>query len=99
MIDGRARRARFLIVALLTCVSTVIAVPVRAMPIARGLPELARMIETTSQIAEPISLIGSVSRCGSETLKINAIRLALLTVAEGDEPIAELSGGADAGTQ
>jgi hypothetical protein len=79
------RTARFLIAALLVGVSTAISVvPAKAVPIARGLPAIAVMLEETSpQKAEPIFFAQSPSSCGSPTESMTALKLTLLTIGSG----------------
>ena len=101
MIEILARTARFLIAALLACVSTGISVaPVKAVPIARGLPALAVMREEASpQKAEPIFIAQSVSVCGSQTTSINPLKLTLVATGADDMfDLSNRSGGASAGT-
>ena len=64
MVEVFARTARFLIAALLGCFATAISVvPVKAVPIARGLPAIAVMLEEASpQKAEPIFFAQSLSK-------------------------------------
>ena len=101
MAEVFARTARFLIAALLVCVSTAIsAVPVKAVPIARGLPAIAVMLEETSpQKAEPISFAQSGFKCGSLTTSINPLKLTLLTIGADDTfDLSNQSGGTNART-
>ena len=86
MIEVFARTARFLIAALLACVATAISVvPVKAVPIARGLPALGVMLEEASpQKAEPIFIAQSVSNCGSPTTSMNPLKLTLLAIGADD---------------
>ena len=101
MIEVFARTARFLIAALLACVSTAISVvPVKAVPIARGLPAIAVMLEEASpQKAEPIFFAQSLSSCGSPTASMTPLKLTLLTIGADDTfDLSKQSGGANAGT-
>ena len=86
MVEVFARIARFLIAALLACVATATSiVPVKAVPIARGLPALGMMLEKTSpQNAEPIFIAQSDSKCGSPTTSINPLKLSLLAIGADD---------------
>ena len=99
MVEVFARIARFLIAALLACVATATSiVPVKAVPIARGLPALGMMLENTSpQNAEPIFIAQSDSKCGSPTTSINPLKLSLLAIG-ADDTFDFRSGGANAGT-
>jgi hypothetical protein len=82
VIEVFARGVRFLIAALLACLSTAISVvPVKAVPIARGLPIIAAMLEEGSpQKAEPIFFAQSFSSCGSATARMTELKLTLLTI-------------------
>ena len=82
MIEVFARAARLLIAALLGCLAAAISVvPVKAVPIARGLPALAVMLEEASpQKAEPIFFAQSLSSCGSPTASMTGLKLTLLTI-------------------
>ena len=82
MIEVFARTARLLIAALLGCLAAAISVvPVQAVPIARGLPVIAVMLEEASQQkAEPIFFAQSVSSCGSPTASMTGLKLTLLTI-------------------
>ena len=94
MVKAFARIARFLIVALLACVSTAIsAVPGKAVPIARGLPALAVMLEeASSQKSEPISY----SKCSGA---VDLPKLVLLTTSADDRfDLSNRSGGASGST-
>ena len=99
MVEVFARTARFLIAALLACFATAISVvPVKAVPIARGLPAIAMMLEEASpQKAEPIFIAQSHSKCGSPTASINPLKLTLLAIG-ADDTFDLSSGGANAGT-
>ena len=101
MLEVFARTARFLIAALLVCVSTAIsAVPVKAVPISRGLPAIAVMLAKASlQNAEPISFAEPLSECDSSAAGTNLPRLTLLTIGADDTfDLSNRSGGANAGT-
>lgn len=82
MIGVFARAARFLIPALLGCFATAIfVVPVKAVPIARGLPAIAVMLEEASpQKVEPIFFAQSLSSCGSPTASMTPLKLTLLSI-------------------
>ena len=82
VIEVLVHTERFLIAALLGCFATAIAiVPVKAVPIARGLPALAVMLEEASpQKAEPIFFAQSLSSCGNPTGDATATKLTLLTL-------------------
>lgn len=82
MVKVFARTARFLIAALLACVSTGISVvPVKAVPIARGLPAIAVMLEEASpQKAEPIFFAQSLSSCGGPTASVTPLKRTFLTI-------------------
>ena len=82
MVEVFPQTARFLIAALLACLSTAICVvPVKAVPIARGLPAIAVMLEETSPPkAEPIFFAQSLSSCGSPAARMNPLKLTLLTI-------------------
>ena len=93
-----ARTARFLIAALLGSFATAISVvPVKAVPIARGLPAIAVMLEEASpQKVEPIFFAQSLSSCGSPTANMTPLKLTLLTI--GSDTTFDLSnqpGGAN----
>lgn len=101
MVEVFARTARCLLAALLVCVATAISVvPVKAVPIARGLPALARMLEEVPpQNAEPIFIAQSDSKCGSPTISINLPKLTLLAIGADDTfDLSKRSGGANAAT-
>lgn len=101
MVEVFARTARCLLAALLVCVATAISVvPVKAVPIARGLPALARMLEEAPpQNAEPIFIAQSDSKCGSATISINPLKLTLLAIGADDTfDLSKRSGGANAAT-
>ena len=98
MIEVFARTARVLIAALLGCFATAISVvPVRAVPIARGLPAIAVMLEEASpQKAEPIFFAQSLSSCGSPTASMTPLKLTLLTIGADDTfDLSKQSGGAN----
>ena len=81
MIEVFARTARFLIAALLGSLATAISIaPVQAVPIARGLPVIAVMLEEASpQKAEPIFFAQPLSNCGPTASEM-APKLTLLTI-------------------
>jgi hypothetical protein len=81
-----ARTARFLIAALLGSFATAISVvPIKAVPIARGLPAIAVMLEEASpQKVEPIFFAQSLSSCGSPTASMTLLKLTLLTIGADD---------------
>jgi hypothetical protein len=99
VIEVFARTARFLIAALLACVATATSVvPVKAVPIARGLPALGMMLEKASpQNAEPIFIAQSDSKCDSPTTSINPFKLTLLAIG-ADDTFDLRAGGANGGT-
>ena len=82
MIEVFARTVKFLIAALLGCFAAAISVvPVQAVPIARGLPVIAVMLEEASQQkAEPIFFAQSLSSCGGSTASMTGVKLTLLTI-------------------
>jgi hypothetical protein len=88
-----ARTARFLIAALLGCFAMAVSViPVKAVPIARGLPAIAVMLEEGSpQKAKPIFFAQSLSSCGSPTASMTALKLTPLTI--GSDTMFELLSG------
>ena len=101
MAEVFAQTARCLLAGLLVCVATAISVvPVKAVPIARGLPALARMLEEAPpQNAEPIFFAQSISECGSPTTSINLPKLTLLALGADDTfDLSNRSGGANAAT-
>jgi len=54
--------------------------PVKAVPIARGLPAIAVMLEEVSpQITEPIFFAQALSSCGRPTASMTPPKLTLLT--------------------
>ena len=75
--------------------------PVKAVPIARGLPAIAVMLEEASpQKAEPIFFAQSLSSCGSPTTGMNPLKLTLLAIG-ADNPLdfSNQAGSANGGTQ
>ena len=82
MVKVFARTARFLTAALWACFSAAIfVVPAEAVPIARGLPAIAVMLEEASpQKVEPIFFAQSLSSCGSPTASMTPLKLTLLSI-------------------